>query len=203
MGGGVAGCAHPLEKSAAIFRNASICRLSYRSEGRGYASRNGHLADALYPHAGYASFVKHQDGGLTPFFPSVLSYERWMSLRKIGLLIGAVMAVLMLTIVGAAPKQGLSLRPAEATPETTRVKNNRNRAITIKTVGSIYQPYSYEPFRVDFRLGAGNAVTFESGSEANNHVLTKSYIYNNDVGSKEGARVVTKSGNRFVDRCGS
>jgi len=136
-------------------------------------------------------------------------------MRKIGLLIGAMLAVLVLTMVGAASKQGLSVRPVQAstpaltvtvackaTPETTRVKNNRNRAITIKTVGSIYQPYSYEPFRVDFRLGAGNSVTFESGSEANNHVLTKSYIYNNNAGSKEGARVVTKSGNRFVDRCG-
>ena len=136
-------------------------------------------------------------------------------MRKIGLLIGAVMAVLMLTIVGAAPKQGLSLRPAEAstpaltvtvackaTPETTRVKNNRNRAITIKTVGSIYQPYSYEPFRVDRRLGAGNSITFESGSGADHNKLTGSYIYNNDVGSKEGARIVTRLGARFVDRCG-
>jgi hypothetical protein len=138
-----------------------------------------------------------------------------MGMRKLGLLIGAVLAVLVLTMVGVASKQGLSPRPVEAstpaltvtvackaTPETTRVKNNRNRAITIKTVGSIYQPYSYEPFRVDQRLGGGNSITFESGSGANNHVLTKSYIYNNDVGSKEGARVVTKSGSRFVDGCG-
>ena len=137
-------------------------------------------------------------------------------MRKIGLLIGAVMAVLVLTMVGAASKQGLSPRPVEAstpaltvtvackaTPEVTRVKNNRSRAITIKTVGSIYQPYSDEPFRVDRRLGAGNSIYFESGSGADHNVLTKRYIYNNDVGSKEGARVVTKSGNRFVDRCGS
>src|SRR5215203_5714452 len=138
-----------------------------------------------------------------------------MGMRKIGLLIGAVMAVLVLTMVGAASKQGLSPRPVEAstpaltvsvackaTPEVTRVKNNRGRAITIKTVGSIYQPYSYEPFRVDRRLGGGNSVTFESGSGANHNKLTGSYIYNNDVGSKEGARVVTKTGSRFVDHCG-
>ena len=90
----------------------------------------------------------------------------------------------------------------KATPETTRVKNNRNRSITIKTVGSIYRPYSYEPFRVDRRLGGGRSVTFESGSGANQNRLTGSYIYNNDVGSREGARVVTKTGTRFVDRCG-
>jgi len=90
----------------------------------------------------------------------------------------------------------------KATPEKTRVENNRHRAITIKTVGSIYRPYSYEPFRVDRRLRAGRTVTFESGSGANTNKLTGSYIYNNDVGSKEGARVVTKSGTRFTDRCG-
>jgi hypothetical protein len=69
-------------------------------------------------------------------------------------------------------------------------------------VGSIYRPYTYEPFRVDRRLGGGKSVTFESGSGANHNKLTGSYIYNNDVGSKEGARVVRSSGARFVDRCG-
>jgi hypothetical protein len=83
-----------------------------------------------------------------------------------------------------------------------RVKNNRNRAITIKTVGSIYHPYSYEPFRVDRRIGDGNSITFESGSGADHNKLTGSYIYNNDVANKEGARVVTSPGSRFVDRCG-
>jgi len=136
-------------------------------------------------------------------------------MRRIVLLTSAVMAALMITMVGAVSEQGLSPRPVEAstpaltvtvackaTPEVTRVKNNRSRAITIKTVGSIYQPYSYEPFRVDRRLGGGNSIYFESGSGADHNKLTGSYIYNNDVGSKEGARIVTKSGNRFVDRCG-
>jgi hypothetical protein len=136
-------------------------------------------------------------------------------MRKAVLLVGAVMAALVLAMSGPAMEQGPSPRPAEAvtpaltvtvackaTPEVTRVKNNRSRAITIKTVGSIYQPYSYEPFRVDRRLGGGNSIYFESGSGADHNKLTGSYIYNNDVGSKEGARIVTKSGNRFVDRCG-
>ena len=136
-------------------------------------------------------------------------------MRRIVLLTSALMAALVITMVGAVSEQGLSPRPVEAstpaltvavackaTPEVTRVKNNRSRAITIKTVGSIYQPYSYEPFRVDRRLGGGNSIYFESGSGADHNKLTGSYIYNNDVGSKEGARIVTKSGNRFVDRCG-
>jgi len=138
-----------------------------------------------------------------------------MRMRRIVLLTSALMAALVITMVGAVSEQGLSPRPVEAstpaltvtvackaTPEVTRVKNNRSRAITIKTVGSIYQPYSYEPFRVDRRLGGGNSIYFESGSGADHNKLTGSYIYNNDVGSKEGARIVTKSGNRFVDRCG-
>src|SRR5215212_9468269 len=131
------------------------------------------------------------------------------------MLVSALAAALGLAVAGPASERGLSPHPAlartpaltvtvacKATPETTRVKNNRNRAITIKTVGSIYQPYSYEPFRVDRRLGGGNSVTFESGSGANHNKLTGSFIYNNDVGSKEGARIVTGSGARFVDRCG-
>ena len=69
-------------------------------------------------------------------------------------------------------------------------------------MGSIYRPYSYEPVRVDRRLGAGNTVTFESGSGANRNTLTGNHIYNNDVGSKEGAKVIKKSGPRFTDRCG-
>ena len=125
------------------------------------------------------------------------------------------MATLVLAMAGPALEQGLSLRPAEAvtpaltvtvackaTPETTRVKNNRNRSITIKKVGSIYQPYSDEPFTVNRKLGGGRSITFESGSGADRNVLTGRYIYNNDVGTQEGVRVTTASGARFVDRCG-
>ena len=138
-----------------------------------------------------------------------------MGMRKTVLLVGALGAALVFAMVGPASERGLSPHPAEArtpalavtvackaTPETTRVKNNRNRAITVKTVGSIYQPYSYEPFRVDRRLGGGRSITFESGSGANQNKLTGSYIYNNDVGSREGARIVTSTGARYVGRCG-
>ncbi len=141
-----------------------------------------------------------------------------MGMRSTLLSVGALSAALVLVLAVlpvSSSQRGLSPQPAQArtpaltvtvackaTPETTRVKNNRGRAITIKTVASIYQPYSYEPFRVDRRLGGGNSVTFESGSGADHNKLTGSYIYNNDVGSKEGARVVTRSGSRFVDRCG-
>jgi hypothetical protein len=137
-------------------------------------------------------------------------------MRRTALLVGALTAALALTMTaGPVSKQGLSPQPAQArmpaltvsvackaTPERTHIKNNRNRAITIKKVGSIYRPYSYEPFRMNRRLGGGNSTTFESGTGANHNKLTGSFIYNNDVGSKEGARIVTGSGARFVDRCG-
>jgi hypothetical protein len=140
-----------------------------------------------------------------------------MGMRRTALLvISALTAALALTMIaGPVSKQTLAPQPAQArlpaltvsvackaTPERTHVKNNRNRAITIKTLGSIYRPYSYEPFRVERRLGGGKSVIFESGSGANHNKLTGSFIYNNDVGSKEGARVVRSSGARFVDRCG-
>jgi hypothetical protein len=137
-------------------------------------------------------------------------------MRRTALLVSALTVALALTMTaGPLSKQELSPQPAQArlpaltvtvackaTPETTRVKNNRNRAITIKAVGSIYQPFSYEPVRVERKLGAGKTVIFESGAGAGRNVLTGSYIYNNDVGSKEGARVITKAGTRFTDRCG-
>ena len=136
-------------------------------------------------------------------------------MRQAVLLVGAVMAAFALAMSGPASEQGLLPRPAEAVtpaltitvackaaPETTRVKNNRNTAITINTVGSIYQPRSNEPFTVNRRLGGGRSITFESGYDADQNVLTRQYIYNNDVGTQEGARVMTASGTRFIDRCG-
>ena len=136
-------------------------------------------------------------------------------MRKAVLLVGAVTAALMLSMSGPSLERGLSPRSADAVtpaltvtvackanPEVTRVENNRNRKITIKKVGSIYQPRSNEPFTVNRTLRAGGAIRFESGYDADQNVLTRQYIYNNDVGSKEGARVTTASGARFVDRCG-
>ena len=89
-------------------------------------------------------------------------------------------------------------------PETTRVKNNRTVAITVRTVGSIYQPRSNEPFYVNRTLAAGAAVTFRTGYAASSTsalTLTRQYIYENNVGTSEGAKVATSVGT-FYDRCG-
>ncbi len=136
-----------------------------------------------------------------------------MGTMALGLLL-AILLALALTMFAPASERGISPRPADAAtpavtvtvacqgaPEVTRVKNNRTRSITISTVGSIYRPYSYEPFRVNRTLGGGRTISFESGSGANTNKLTGSYIYNNDVGSTEGAKVSTSVG-AFYDRCG-
>jgi hypothetical protein len=136
-------------------------------------------------------------------------------MRKAVLLVGTVIAALVVAIAGPTSERGLSPHPAQArppaltvtvackaTPEVTRVENNRNRNIKIKKVGSIYQPRSNEPFTVNRTLRANKTIRFESGSDANQNVLTRQYIYDNDVGSREGARVTTPSGRRFIDRCG-
>ncbi len=89
-------------------------------------------------------------------------------------------------------------------PERVVVRNNRSFAITIRSVGSRYQPYSYEPVRVDYRLGAGRSVTFYSGNGAtysNPRTLTRNYIFHNEVGSTEGAKVTRSNGVVFGDRC--
>lgn len=134
-----------------------------------------------------------------------------MAMIAIAFLLASALA-LALTMVGSAQQRGISSAPAQAAarvnvtarcdgnPEKVIVKNNTRHRIKIEKVGSIYQPRSNEPFRVDHTLGRGKTVTFESGSGANHNVLTRQYIFNSDVGSKEGARVATSIGT-YVDRC--
>ena len=132
---------------------------------------------------------------------------RTWSVVAIAVLASAFMLALALT----SGVEGISPRPADAAgvnvsvackdnPEKTRVENNTNHRITVKKVGSIHQPRSNEPFRVNVRLGRGQSVTFESGYDANSRTLTRQYIYDNEAGRKEGARVRTSVGG-FVDRC--
>jgi hypothetical protein len=90
-------------------------------------------------------------------------------------------------------------------PERVVIHNNRTYAITIKTVGSLYQPRSGEPYAVYVKLYGGHSVTFYSGygaSSTSSRTLTRQYIFNNNVGSTEGARVVTTGGYIRTDRCG-
>ena len=128
---------------------------------------------------------------------------------RILLAIAGVVAITSLSTIAAQPTEAAT--PAlsvhvycYSNPERVVVHNNRSRAITIASVGSIYQPYSYEPVHVGYRLGAGKTVTFYAGngaSASNPRTLTRNYIFNNSVGTAEGARVVRANGTVYRDRC--
>jgi hypothetical protein len=86
--------------------------------------------------------------------------------------------------------------------ERTTIHNNRATTVTIRTVGSLYKPYSNEPFSVYRKLAAGKSVTYYTGSGASyssSFTLTRRNIYNNTVYS-EGARVTSSVGT-FTKRC--
>jgi hypothetical protein len=91
-----------------------------------------------------------------------------------------------------------------STRERTVIKNQSSKTITIRTVGSIYKPYSTEPFYVSKALGAGKTITYYTGSGAtwsSSKTLTRRSIYNNAVGTREGARVKTTTGKSYTDKC--
>ena len=130
--------------------------------------------------------------------------RRWLRLSiTLGLAATALFGTGVATTEASTP--ALSVRVScYSNPEKVVVHNNRSRAITITTVGSRYQPYSYEPVRVNYRLGAGKTVTFYAGngaSASNPRTLTRNYIFNNEVGSNEGAKVKASNGNVYGDRC--
>jgi hypothetical protein len=123
----------------------------------------------------------------------------------------AVACLLAAAPVGAGTSDvaaGSGLRVAVncySNPETVKVTNVSSGSITITRVGSIYQPNSSEPYSKTRTLGAGSSITFKSGSAASSsssNTLTRAYIFNNDVGSTEGARVTTSTGTKYTDRCG-
>ena len=133
-----------------------------------------------------------------------------MSKRRVASLLSAS-ALIASFAVASGPAAVEAATPAlkvtvncYSNPERTVVHNNRSKAITIKTVGSIYRPYSNEPISVYKRLAPGATVTFYSGygaSSSNPRTLTRQYIFNNEVGSAEGARVKDTAGNTYTDRC--
>jgi hypothetical protein len=123
-----------------------------------------------------------------------------------------MLVMIIFSAFGPVSERGIAPRFAEAAPavqvnvnctsnpERTAVKNNTNSSIKVKKVSSINDPRSNEPFTVNRTLKAGKTITFESGPNARSNVLTRQYIYDNEAGSKEGARVFTSVG-RFVDKC--
>lgn len=125
-----------------------------------------------------------------------------MNRTAIVLILAALLAPAALAARPAesAPAVGVTVSCA-TNPERTTVRNNTGSTIRVQRIGSLYQPLAAEPYAIGRNIGPGGVVTFQSGSGATANVITKQFIYNNDVGSTEGARVKTSIG-RFIDRCG-
>ena len=117
-------------------------------------------------------------------------------------LILAAVPLIGVTSSYSAPPPAVVLTVACTTnPEKVTVKNNTAQVITVKSVSSIYQPLNEEPFTVNKNVAAGKAITFKFGTGATGpNVPTKKFIFNNDVGTREGAKVVTTKGT-FTKRC--
>lgn len=121
-----------------------------------------------------------------------------MNARRIRMAL-ATASMVALAVVGGfggagvadAAAVGLSVS-CYSNPERTTIRNNTSHGITVYTVGSTYRPYSYEPFHVNKHLNAGAKITYQTGSAAFSHVLTHTYIYNNN--GLDGAKVTTSAG---------
>jgi hypothetical protein len=117
------------------------------------------------------------------------------------LLAGSTLTLAAPTVHAAAPGLTVSV-DCFSSREKTTIKNNRSTTVTIRTVGSLYKPYSNEPFSVNRKLAAGKSITYYTGSGATYSVsttLTRRNIYNNSI-SSEGARVTSSVGT-FTRRC--
>ncbi len=123
------------------------------------------------------------------------------ALLATALLAGATWTLAAPTVDAANPALTITL-DCFSSREKTTIRNNRSTTVTIRTVGSLYKPYSNEPFSVNRKLAAGKSVTYYTGSGASYSVstaLTRRNIYNNAV-SSEGARVTSSVGT-FAKRC--
>jgi phosphate-selective porin len=124
---------------------------------------------------------------------------------------GLIAAVAALSLLGLAPGVpslgGTAVTAAAAVqitlkcysnPERTTIANKTNKKITVKTFGSTYKPYGYEPFRLNKSLAAGKSITYQTGYAAKKNELTRNYIYNDN--GRDGAKVVTSVGT-FKKHC--
>ena len=93
------------------------------------------------------------------------------------------------------PDQILLTLNCSSDPETTRVDNTGDAAITIISIESLADQTGNEPYPVDRTLGAGRTVIFRSGSGATSGtILTKNWLYTNSAYDQDGVRVVTNIG---------
>jgi hypothetical protein len=116
-------------------------------------------------------------------------------------LVGSTWTVTAPSVQASTPALTITL-DCYSSRERTTIRNNRSTTVTIRTVGSLYKPYSNEPFSVNRRLAAGKSVTYYTGSGASytsSFTLTRRNIFNNTAYG-EGARVTSSVGT-FTKRC--
>jgi hypothetical protein len=94
------------------------------------------------------------------------------SVRRIVALV-ALALVLLVPAIGTMPTHsvdavsGVSVTiNCTSNPETIKVSNKTSKAFTVKSVGSLYQPRSGEPYAVSVKVNPGSSVTFKAGPAA-------------------------------------
>ena len=113
----------------------------------------------------------------------------------------ATLATLMLMLLFAAPALAdggngstdvVITVDCDSNPETVTIENRlEDLPISIIEIGSLVDAREDEPFFVGEDLPAGGSVTFESGSEADENVLTTEFIFDDDA---EGEGVAVRIG---------
>lgn len=82
--------------------------------------------------------------------------------------------------------------------ETVRVTNNGTGYILLKALATYYAPLGDEPYRLDRVLKPGATAIYQAGTGAQyGTVLTKDYIFTNEVWDKDGVRISTSAGKAF------
>ena len=86
-------------------------------------------------------------------------------------------------------------------PETTTIKNVGEGTVTLSRLTSLYNAGGGEPFALNRQLAPGATITFSTGTGTGANKLSNQFIYNDDAGDVEGARVTVSTGKTFTKYC--
>jgi lipoprotein-anchoring transpeptidase ErfK/SrfK len=86
-------------------------------------------------------------------------------------------------------------------PETTTIKNVGEGTVTLSRLTSLYNAGGGEPFALNRQLAPGATITFSTGTGTGPNKLSNQFIYNDDAGDVEGARVTVSTGKTFTAYC--
>lgn len=89
----------------------------------------------------------------------------------------------------------------QGVPETTTIKNVGEGTVTLSRLTSLYNAGGGEPFAINRQLAPGQTITFSTGTGTGPNKLSSQFIYNDDAGDVEGARVTVSTGKTFTTYC--